>query len=543
MQAGLFERVRRAFPLVVPDVLQDITCAGFTPERRANIHQEIHEKYFPHLPKDVAKITQKENVCQSAVRVGVVLSGGPAPGGHNVISGLFDALSEGHKENVLIGFRDGPKGVMQNRSQVLSKNDIDRVRNTGGFCLLGTGRSKIATLEEMRAAQNTLQELKLDALVIVGGDDSNTDATYLAEFLTAQGSSTSVIGVPKTIDGDLQSEDIPISFGFDTACKVYSEIIGNIARDAISSKKYYYFIRLMGRMASHVTLECAMQVRPNLAIISEEVSSKKMTLRALVQEIADLVEQRYGEKKKYGLILIPEGVVEYLEDIRNLIIELDLLFSPSSQTFPTIAACTTRSEKLHCTLSLLTSASRECLDAFPRHIAEQLVYDRDPHGNVQVSRIETDRLLAHLVDSELKLRKSEIPFAYQTLFCGYEGRSAYPSFFDCHYCYALGKTAALLAMNHLHGYMAAVRGVHLPVASWEPVAVPLVSLMSLENRAGVVAPVMKKTLVDLNGQIFRQFSDLRSLWRVDDHYQFPGPIQCFGPQELVESICHSIVKK
>jgi pyrophosphate--fructose-6-phosphate 1-phosphotransferase len=534
-----FEMQRRSFSLRVPQLLHDCVNTTFQSERIVPVNHDISKYFQHHCPTEVLKIRSLKNHSTKSHRVGVVLSGGPAPGGHNVIAGLFDALQQ-HPNNVLIGFLDGAKGLLHNKSKVITKADIDAVRNTGGFCLLGTGRSKIATQNELASALQTIQEQKLDALVFIGGDDSNTDAALLSEYVVQKNVPTAIIGVPKTIDGDLQSADIAISFGFDTACKTYVSTISNIAKDAISSKKYYYFIRLMGRIASHVTLECALQVQPNLAIISEEALFQKKTLKSLVSEIADLVEQRFSLHKKYGLILVPEGLIEYLEDVQQLVQELDFCMKSLSNEETKKVDGLSRGEKLDFILTLLSDGPRECLTTLPREIAEELVYDRDPHGNVQVSRIETDRLLAILVEEELKKRESSVPFSYQTHFCGYEGRSAYPSFFDCHYCYALGKTAAILSMHNMNGYMAAVRGLDRQVDTWEPIAVPLVSLMHIETRAGISQPVVQKTLVDLSGPLFARFAACRDVWKLEDRYQYQGPMQFDMTQEIVESPCISI---
>jgi pyrophosphate--fructose-6-phosphate 1-phosphotransferase len=538
-----FEESRRSFQPVIPKDLHDIVSCQFIEERVEKIDPEIRE-IFSHLESDEVRKLQEGGaitLVRKPLRVGVVLSGGPAPGGHTVIAGLFDAISEWHEESSLIGFLNGPKGLINNDYRILSKPDIDSVRNLGGFYLIGSGRTKIEQ-EHLASVMQTAEAHQLDGLVIIGGDDSNTDAVFLSESFRRAHKSTFVVGVPKTIDGDLQSADIPISFGFDTACKVYSQIIGNIAKDMLSNKKYYYFIRLMGRIASHITLECALQTHPNMALISEEVLAQKKTLKDLICDIADLVQERYHQHKQYGLILVPEGVIEHIVDVKLLIAELNELLSPNHPLVDSFQLYRSRSERLDFILDHISEGSHRALSLFPRHIAEQLVHDRDPHGNVQVSKIETERLFASLVEDELKRRSKEalIPISVQTAFCGYEGRSAYPSYFDCSYCYALGRLAAVLVTRKMTGYMTAIRSLHRPVSEWEAVAVPLVSLLQFERRKGADKPVIRRTLVDLEGAVFRHFVEKRASWRLDDQYRQPPPIQFWGPEEIVENSCFTI---
>jgi len=500
---------------------------------------------FPHLLKHrVQRIAASDRKGEDKpLRVGIVLSGGQAPGGHNVVAGLFDALNH-HKESVLIGFMGGLRGVLTNSSRQLFQEDIDAVRNSGGFQLLGSGRTKIDSENEIQKAIETILSHKLDGLVIVGGDDSNTGAAHLAEALLAAGEKSCVIGVPKTIDGDLRSNEIPISFGFDTACKVYSGIIGNTAKDMVSSKKYYHFVRLMGRQASHITLECALKTKPNLALISEEIAAEKRTLHSVVSEIADLVEERHEKGLHFGLILVPEGLVDHMVDMKKLILELTELFAPTHPLSASFQEKVPPSERLDLVISNISDEARSTLLLFPRHIAEELVYERDPHGNIQLSRIETERLLALLTAREIRSRSCKsgknIPFATQTLFLGYEGRSAYPSYFDCHYGYALGHLSAVLIKKGLSGYMAAIQKLQEKVNSWEPVAVPLVSLLHFERRLGERKAVIRKTPVDLQSPLFRLFSEKRDEWRTSSSYAHPGPIQFWGPDEIVRGCCPSI---
>jgi pyrophosphate--fructose-6-phosphate 1-phosphotransferase len=540
------ESYRVSFQPLLPSALQDMTVLDCVQDRHESIDGEI-QAMFPHLEHEwIMRIvpTSVQAASRLPLRVGVVLSGGPAPGGHTVIAGLFDAVKAWHQDSSLIGFTGGPQGLLKDTSRVLTREEIDAVRNTGGFSLIGTGRHAIATEEEIAYADATVQRHALDGLVFIGGDDSNTDAAFLAEAFRHRGRQTVVVGVPKTIDGDLQSPEIPISFGFDTACKVYSTTIGNISKDCLSTRKYYFFIRLMGRVASHITLECALQTQPNLALVSEEIAARGTTLADVVQDISDLVKERYALGRTYGIVLIPEGVIEHFSDIRQLMGDLNDLVAPGHSLAPEIQRCTTLAERLACIVDHLGEPSKSCLVALPVRIQEQLVRERDPHGNVQVSQIETAGLLAQLVAEQLHLRAAHtgtaIPFSYQTAFCGYEGRSAFPSHFDCTYCYALGRIAAVLIARRMTGYMTAIRDLHRPPCDWQPCAVPLVSLLHFERRSGVRKPVIKKTLVDLSGELFRYYAQRRASWRLEDAYVQPGPMQFFGPDHVVHEPCLSV---
>ena len=416
----------------------------------------------------------------------------------------------------LYGFLGGPKGILENETLLLTEELLRPYRNQGGFDLLGSGRTKIETEEQFAAAQNTMEKLQLDGLVIIGGDDSNTNAAFLAQYFLQNGCGTRVIGVPKTIDGDLKNDYVEISFGFDTASKVYSEIIGNIARDALSAKKYYHVIKLMGRSASHIALECALQTHPNYTFISEEIAAKGATLDQLVNEVADMVAERAAQGKNYGVILIPEGVIEFIPQIKSLIRELNQLLAAG---------------KSHENLS---KESRAAFDALPEKIRSQLLLERDPHGNVQVSKIETEQLFIELFSKALK--KRGVKFNAQAQFCGYEGRSAFPSDFDCNYCYALGHVAALLIDAGATGYMAVVQQLGDPVEKWAVLGVPLLAMMTIEARQGQDKAVIKKGLVDLSGKPFEVFKKMRGSWMLEDDYQYPGPIQFFGPKALTEAI-------
>ncbi len=406
----------------------------------------------------------KGTQAEKSLRIGVLFSGGPAAGGANVVAGLFDS------KNTLIGFLGGPSGILEEKYKILTKEEVDQNRNLGGFDLLGTGRTKIETEEQFQKAKEVVEKLKLDGLVIIGGDDSNTNAYFLHKYLKG----CSVIGVPKTIDGDLKSKEIEISFGFDTACKVYSQMIGNIGIDAKSSLKYWHFIKLMGRTASHVTLECALQTRPNIALIGEEIRHKKMSLNDIVKEIADTVDERAKAGKNYGVILIPEGIIEFIGD-------------------------------------------------------KGLLTDLDSHGNVKVSQIETEKLLSGLVETELKKRGSLAKFSPLHHFFGYEGRCSYPSEFDATYCYNLGLNAARLVQEKKSGIISAIQNVAKPVAQWKPTSVPIEPLLVQEERKGQMKQVIAKALVDLNGPVFKTFLQQRAENRLEDHYLRPGPMQFSSP--------------
>lgn len=497
------------------------------------------QKHFPYLKQSTQlKISLENPMPSKPLRVGVVLSGGQAAGGHNVICGLFDALRQIHPDSRLFGFLNGPSGIVQGQYKELSKEVLAEYRNQGGFDVIGSGRTKIETQEQFLKTCEHMKALSLDGLVIIGGDDSNTNAAYLAEYFKAHDVSTTVVGVPKTIDGDLQNEIVRISFGFDTACKVYSEIIGNIARDALSNKKYYFFVKLMGRSASHITLECALRTHPNLAFIGEEIAAQKKTLADIVQEIIELICERSKIGLEYGVILIPEGLIEFMCDVKILIAELNQLLSNEYQHLSKIQDIADPDKKRSYISDFLTPESKRCYDLFPRLIQLQLLLDRDPHGNVQVSKIETDQLLMELVKEKIHALKHEGNFkgnfSAQGIFCGYEGRSAMPSNFDSDYCYNLGLTAAILTVRKLSGYMAALNYLDKPVMEWEPKPVPLIQLLHFEMRNGVQKAVIAKTLVDLEGKPFKLWKQNRADFRLNDDYIQPGPIQFFGPERLTD---------
>lgn len=506
----------------LPDALRVLDRIGFSGEgntKSVGASSEI-EKQFPHtygLP--IMRPHLDTSKRSHPLNVGIVLSGGQAPGGHNVITGLFDALTALHRTSRLFGFLNGPSGIIDGRYEILSEERVAHYRNQGGFDLIGSGRTKIEKDEQFAKARATFELLKLDGLVIVGGDDSNTNAALLAEYLVDRGCRTRVIGLPKTIDGDLQNEYVPVSFGFDTACKVYSEMIGNIARDALSSKKYTHFIKLMGRSASHITLECALHTQPNCALIGEEVAMKDRTLQDVVEGLAVMVEERSKRGKNYGLVLIPEGLIEFIPEIKILIQELNVLV-----------------ERRGSAPEKLSDTSKKIFDYLPREIQDQLLLDRDPHGNVQVSHIQTEKLLSCALQKRLDEQGFETPFRAVHHFFGYEGRSAFPSNFDANYCYSLGRLSALLVARGLTGYMGCVTELHRPVEDWEICALPLTSLMNMELRKGKRKPVVQKTLVNLSKEAFKTLERMRPTWELGDHYQFPGPMQFEGDPSYTDQI-------
>ena len=467
------------------------------------------------------------------LNVGVVLSGGQAPGGHNVIAGLIDALKKGDGDSKLLGFLGGPSGIINNKFIELTPGFVDRYRNTGGFDMIGSGRTKIETEEQFEKTLETCLKNELDAIVIIGGDDSNTNAALLAEFFTKKNAPISVIGVPKTIDGDLKGEMIETSFGFDTATKTYAELIGNIERDADSAKKYWHFIKLMGRSASHICLECALRTHPNIAIISEEVAAEQMTLQEIVRMIASVVVSRSENNDNFGVVLVPEGLIEFIPEMKMLISELNDLLAEGQSYYSTLHTFEDQSEWVNQNLSRDASYA---FSSLPNNIQRQLLMDRDPHGNVQVSRIETEKLLIEMVTDRLNQLKAEGKysgeFGTQNHFLGYEGRSGFPSNFYADYCYALGYNACLLIANKLTGYISSITNLSKPAAQWKAGGAPLTMMMNMEQRRGKKVPVIKKAMVELDGKPFRAFAAVRDEWAVKTLYTYPGAIQYYGPDEV-----------
>lgn len=466
------------------------------------------------------------------INVGVILSGGQAPGGHNVIAGLFDGIKKVSEESKLYGFLMGPDGLVQHKYKELTADIIDEYRNTGGFDIIGSGRTKLERKDQFDQGLIILKELGITALVIIGGDDSNTNACVLAEYYRSINAGVQVIGCPKTIDGDLKNEQIEISFGFDTACKVYAEVIGNIQRDCNSSRKYWHFIKLMGRSASHIALECALQVHPNVCIISEEVKEKQTTLAEIVDHIANVVTLRAAKGENFGTVLIPEGLIEFLPAMKRLITELNDVLSRYGDDLELVK----KSSKRDFVISKLSPENGSFYASLPKSVAQQLTLDRDPHGNVQVSLIETEQLLADMVAKKLKTWKKMGKYIGKysplTHFFGYEGRSSAPSNFDADYCYTLGYTASLLIAEGKTGYMVTVRNTYKSCDEWIPGGVPITMMMNIEKRHGEMKPVIRKALVDLKAAPFKTFESYREQWAINTSYLYPGPIQYFGPSEV-----------
>ena len=499
-------------------------------------NQEEVKSLFPStygMPT-VKFVESSDKANYSAINVGVILSGGQAPGGHNVIAGLFDGIKSLNSDSKLYGFLMGPGGLIDHQYQELTANIIDEYRNTGGFDMIGSGRTKLETKEQFDKGLEILKKLDIKALVIIGGDDSNTNACVLAEYYAAINAGVQVIGCPKTIDGDLKNEMIETSFGFDTACKVYSEVIGNIERDCNSARKYWHFIKLMGRSASHIALECALQTQPNICLISEEVEAKKLSLDDIVTDIAKAVVKRAENGNNFGTVLIPEGLIEFIPAMKALITELNDYLAHHQDEFNAVP----KAEQLAYIKKNLSAENASVFGSLPEGVARQLTLDRDPHGNVQVSLIETEKLLAEMVGNKLaemkKAGQYKGKFASQVHFFGYEGRCAAPSNYDADYCYSLGYTAAALIGAGKTGYMSSVRNTTAPAAEWIAGGIPVTMMMNMERRHGEMKPVIRKALVELEGAPFKYFVANRDQWAVKTEYVYPGPIQYFGPTEVCD---------
>lgn len=530
---------RKQYTPELPKALENIHA--LTVVAQSNL-QPIHQEIRNFLPNTADQPllhfnAGSETNGRKPLRVGVVFSGGQAAGGHNVITGLYDGMKKLNSDSQLIGFLGGPSGIINNKHIELNTSIIDRYRNQGGFDMIGSGRTKIESAEQFAATVATVKALSLDGLVIIGGDDSNTNAALLAEHFLQEGVETKVIGVPKTIDGDLKNSYIETSFGFDTATKTYSEIIGNITRDSLSAAKYYFFIKIMGRSASNVALECALQTHPNLTLIGEEVAAENKTLKQIINDICDIICQRADEDKNYGVILIPEGIIEFIPEIKTLMLELNTALT-KLDIINKMSLLNSTEDKITVIGQRLTPNSQLCYRMIPKEIQTQLILDRDPHGNAQVSQIETERLFIQLVERELKKRKEQGAykgkFNAQPFFCGYEGRSCLPSNFDAQYCNALGYVSALLVENGATGYMSCVQNLAAPVLEWQIAGVPIAPMMRMEERNGALKPVIKKSLVDLEGKPFKEFKEKRDTWVVNDDYLYPGPIQFYGPKQLTD---------
>jgi pyrophosphate--fructose-6-phosphate 1-phosphotransferase len=499
--------------------------------------QAAIKKLFPltYGAPEVGFVAGKGGLNLEPIKVGVVLSGGQAPGGHNVISGLYDGLKALNPKNKLFGFLGGPSGITDNKTLEFSDKVIDAYRNTGGFDIIGSGRTKLETKEQFDACAANMKKLGITALVVVGGDDSNTNAAVLAEYFAANGMGINVIGAPKTIDGDLKNEQVEISFGFDTATKTYSELIGNVQRDCLSAKKYWHFIKLMGRSASHIGLECALKCQPNITLISEEIAAKKLTLAQIADDIATVVMERAAQGKHYGVALVPEGLVEFVPEIKSLIGEINDLLAHEEATFSGLKGDQARIDFVQGKLSAL---SRMAFQSLPAGIKAQLLAERDPHGNVQVSRIETEKLVMEMVGERIavlrKAGKTKAKYSPIGHFFGYEGRCAFPSNFDADYCYALGYNAAFLVAAGLTGYISSVQKLTKPAKQWACGGVPLTMMMNVERRHGADKPVIRKALVELDAKPFKAFAKKRDAWAQQDAYLFPGAIQYWGPGSVAD---------
>ncbi|MDE5607678.1 MAG: diphosphate--fructose-6-phosphate 1-phosphotransferase [Muribaculaceae bacterium] len=536
MKKSALQKARAAYEPKLPIVLTGAVKAVAGEATTSVADQDAIKALFPNtygLPelkfeKDTTATAGK------AINVGVILSGGQAPGGHNVISGLFDGIKKVNKNSRLYGFLMGPGGFVDHKYIELTSDIIDEYRNTGGFDIIGSGRTKLEKKEQFDKGLEILKELGINALVIIGGDDSNTNAAVLAEYYKQISAGVQVIGCPKTIDGDLKNEQIETSFGFDTATKVYSEVIGNIERDCNSARKYWHFIKLMGRSASHIALECALQTQPNICIISEEVEAKNMTLNEVVDSIANVVAERAKYGNNFGTVLIPEGLIEFIPAVKKLIAELNELLAAKADEFAAVAPENQR-EYIIKNLSAENAATYESL---PAGVARQLSLDRDPHGNVQVSLIETEKLLSEMVGKRLAAMKAEGKYdgKFSALhhFFGYEGRCAAPSNFDADYCYALGYNASCLINAGVTGYMSSVRNLTKPSIQWIAGGIPITMMMNMERRNGEMKPVIQKALVRLDGAPFKKFAAQRDDWSINTCFVYPGPIQYFGPAEVCD---------
>lgn len=537
------QKHRCAYKPVLPEILKKGACfvkpkAGKATQSVAD--QAAVKKMFPNtygMPEITFVKGANPVVGKKAVKAAVVLSGGQAPGGHNVIAGLLDGLKKANAKNKLYGFLGGPSGILENKFKEITPKLMEGYRNTGGFDMIQSGRTKIETSEQLATALANLKKNKFDALVIVGGDDSNTNAGVLAEYFKQNGAPITVIGVPKTIDGDLKNEQIETSFGFDTATKIYAELVGNICRDVNSARKYWHFVRLMGRSASHITLEVAHKVQPNITLIGEEVLAQKMTLKQIIDYLADIIVARAKQGKNFGVVLVPEGLIEFIPEMKALIAALnDLLADHEAE----LSKMNTVAEKKEFIISKLPKKLAELMKSLPEGIAAQLMLDRDPHGNVQVSLIETEKLLIEMLRTKLaalkKAGKYNGKFSTITHFFGYEGRCGVPSTFDANYTYALGYNAAALALNKCTGYLSSVRKLTRPAKDWQCGGVPLTMMMNMERRKGKEKPVIRKALVELNGPVFKAFAKQRALWAMSEAYLFPGPVQYFGPAEITDMV-------
>lgn len=542
MEISALQKARAAYQPKLPKALQGaVKVAEGAPTKSVDNQEEI-KKLFPNTyGMPLIEFIPGEEANNKKINIGVILSGGQAPGGHNVISGLFDAVKKLNSENRLYGFLMGPGGLVDHNYIEITADFIDQYRNTGGFDMIGSGRTKLEKEDQFEKGLQIIRELNISAVVIIGGDDSNTNACVLAEYYAAKKYGVQVIGCPKTIDGDLKNDQIETSFGFDTATKTYSELIGNIERDCNSARKYWHFVKLMGRSASHIALECALQTQPNICLISEEIEAKDMTLNEVVENIAEAVAYRAAQGNNFGVVLIPEGLIEFIPAIGRLIQELNDLLAAHGTDYKDLD----KEAQRKYILAHLSKENAATFETLPEGVACQLSLDRDPHGNVQVSLIETEKLLSEMVAAKLeqwaKEGKFKGNFAAQHHFFGYEGRCAAPSNFDADYCYALGTSAAQLVANGKTGYMAIVKNTTAKTDEWRAGGVPITMMMNMERRNGEMKPVIRKALVELDGKPFKSFAAKRDGWAKNTEYIYPGPIQYWGPTEVCDQPTKTLI--
>ena len=535
MEKSALQQARAAYQPKMPKALQGAVKVKEGEPTQSVDNQEEIKKLFPNTyGMPLVEFVPGEKKESKSMNVGVILSGGQAPGGHNVICGIFDAIKKLNHENRLYGFILGPGGLVDHNYMEITAEYIDNYRNTGGFDMIGSGRTKLEKVDQFEKGYEIIRELNIKAIVIIGGDDSNTNACVLAEYYAAKNYGVQVIGCPKTIDGDLKNAQIETSFGFDTATKTYAELIGNIERDCNSARKYWHFIKLMGRSASHIALECALQCQPNICIVSEEVEAKDQTLNDIVEQICQAVAYRAEKGKNFGVVLVPEGLIEFIPAIGRLIDELNDLLAAHGNDYKDLEPEAQRAY----ILAHLTEENAKTFETLPENVAHQLSLERDPHGNVQVSLIETERLLSDMCEAKLaewaKEGKYKGKFATLHHFFGYEGRCAAPSNYDSDYCYALGTSAAQLIANGKTGYMAIVKNTTAPTDEWKAGGVPITMMMNMERRNGEMKPVIRKALVDLEGNPFKTFVAMRDQWAKETCYVYPGPIQYWGPSEVCD---------
>ena len=535
MEKSALQQARASYRPKLPKALQGAVKVKEGAPTQSVDNQEEIKKLFPNTyGMPLIEFVESDAACTAKMNVGVILSGGQAPGGHNVITGLFDTIKKLNPENRLYGFILGPGGLVDHNYIEITADFINDYRNTGGFDMIGSGRTKLEKTDQFEKGLEIIRELDIKAIVIIGGDDSNTNACVLAEYYAAKQYGVQVIGCPKTIDGDLKNDQIETSFGFDTACKTYSELIGNIERDCNSARKYWHFIKVMGRSASHIALECALQCQPNICLVSEEVEAKDQSLNEIVDNIAQTVAYRASQGNNFGVVIIPEGLIEFVPAIGRLIQELNDLLAAHGNDYKDLDKAAQREY----IIAHLSEANAATFATLPEGVARQLSLDRDPHGNVQVSLIETEKLISEMVGAKLDEWKKEGKytgkFAPQHHFFGYEGRCAAPSNFDADYCYALGTSAAQLIANGKTGYMAIVKNTTAPAEEWKAGGVPITMMMNMERRNGIMKPVIRKALVELDGAPFKAFAAVREQWAKETCYIYPGPIQYWGPTEVCD---------